>query len=112
MTFTTNSFQRRQADAGGRSSLQIVRAALQNEGFVAGLYRGFGTTVLREIPFSLIQFPLWEYFKTFETEGVPPATKSAVCGSLAGGQFNRHFLRPKICPKACSKSHFWNFGIV
>ena len=81
------SFQRRQADAGGRSSWQIVRAALQNEGIVAGLYRGFGTTLLREIPFSLIQFPLWEFFKkstAFETAEVTPAAKSALCGSAAG----------------------------
>ena len=108
MTFTTNSFQRRQADAGGRSSLQIVRVALQNEGFIAGLYRGFGTTVLREIPFSLIQFPLWEFFKTFETENIPPATKSAVCGSLAGVQFNRHVLVPESVPKPVLSHIFWN----
>ena len=80
-------FQRRQADAGGRSSSQIVRAALQNEGFVTGLYRGFGTTVLREIPFSVIQFPLWEFFKkssAFERGEITPAAKSALCGSAAG----------------------------
>ena len=84
----SSSFQRRQADAGGRTSLQIVRAALENEGFVAGLYRGFGTTVLREVPFSLIQFPLWELFKKacpFETAEITPAAKS-------GTQFNRKFL--------------------
>jgi solute carrier family 25 S-adenosylmethionine transporter 26 len=30
---------------------------------VGGLYRGFGSTILREIPFSVIEFPLWEAFK-------------------------------------------------
>ena len=28
-----------------------------------GLYTGFGITILREIPFSLIQFPLYEFMK-------------------------------------------------
>ena len=28
-----------------------------------GLYRGYMTTVSREIPFSFIQYPLWEYLK-------------------------------------------------
>ena len=30
---------------------------------VLGLYRGYFTTLAREIPFSLIQFPLWEFLK-------------------------------------------------
>ena len=28
-----------------------------------GLYRGYMTTVFREVPFSFIQYPLWEYLK-------------------------------------------------
>ena len=53
--------QRRQAESG-TSSLEIVRSTLRSEG-VRGLYRGYFTTVAREIPFSLIQFPLWEFLK-------------------------------------------------
>ncbi len=30
---------------------------------LTGMYRGYLSTVVREIPFSLIQFPLWEYLK-------------------------------------------------
>ncbi|XP_008318573.1 mitochondrial S-adenosylmethionine carrier protein isoform X1 [Cynoglossus semilaevis] len=45
------------------TSYHNLLATLQEEG-VRGLYRGFGSTVLREIPFSLVQFPLWEYFKS------------------------------------------------
>uniref|UniRef100_A0A3B4DZK4 Mitochondrial S-adenosylmethionine carrier protein n=1 Tax=Pygocentrus nattereri TaxID=42514 RepID=A0A3B4DZK4_PYGNA len=40
----------------------VLLTTLREEG-VRGLYRGFGSTVLREIPFSLVQFPLWEYLK-------------------------------------------------
>ena len=30
---------------------------------VIGLYRGFLVTLSRELPFALLQFPLWEYLK-------------------------------------------------
>ena len=33
---------------------------------VRGLYRGYFTTISREIPFSFIQYPVWEYFKVRE----------------------------------------------
>ena len=52
--------QRRQA--GSVSSGDIVRETWRREG-VRGFYRGYLTTVAREIPFSLIQFPLWEWLK-------------------------------------------------
>jgi len=44
------------------SSLQILKKTLALEGFL-GLYRGYTSTILREIPFSVIQFPLWELLK-------------------------------------------------
>ncbi|KAG7200612.1 hypothetical protein KM043_001170 [Ampulex compressa] len=50
------------------------------------LYRGYGSTVLRDLPFGLIQMPLWEYFKLFwarqvERECTP--TEGAICGSAS-----------------------------
>ena len=53
--------------AGAGSSVEIVRASWRGEG-LAGFYRGYLTTVAREIPFSLIQFPLWEELKRRWTE--------------------------------------------
>uniref|UniRef100_A0A6Q2XT01 Mitochondrial S-adenosylmethionine carrier protein n=1 Tax=Esox lucius TaxID=8010 RepID=A0A6Q2XT01_ESOLU len=44
------------------NTYQVLLATLREEG-VRGLYRGYRSTVLREIPFSLVQFPLWEYLK-------------------------------------------------
>ena len=44
-----------------------MRASWRGEG-LAGFYRGYLTTVAREIPFSLIQFPLWEELKRRWTE--------------------------------------------
>uniref|UniRef100_A0A7G3AYV5 Putative s-adenosylmethionine carrier n=1 Tax=Lutzomyia longipalpis TaxID=7200 RepID=A0A7G3AYV5_LUTLO len=81
--------QRRQdLTQGNISAISILRSALRNEGIIRGLYRGFGTTLSREIPFSLIQFPLWEYFKATLSEhsGEPLASSQvALCGALAGG---------------------------
>jgi solute carrier family 25 S-adenosylmethionine transporter 26 len=54
-----------------------------------GLYSGFGVTVMREIPFSAIQFPLYEAMKTAwaKAQGVETVApwQSAACGSAAGG---------------------------
>jgi len=79
--------QRRQASSQAGSSLDIVRSTLRTEG-VRGLYRGYLTTVSREIPFSLIQFPLWEYLKSRlgEWRGRDPAAwEASLCGAVAGG---------------------------
>ncbi|KZC15063.1 S-adenosylmethionine mitochondrial carrier protein, partial [Dufourea novaeangliae] len=52
------------------------------------LYRGYWSTVLRDVPFSFIQFPLWEYFKkvysVYIDRNILPM-ESAVCGAVAGG---------------------------
>lgn len=77
--------QRRQAGFHSSSS-HIFREILRTES-VAGLYRGYTTTVLREIPFSFIQFPLWEGMKSFwsERQGRPVSPwQSAICGALSG----------------------------
>lgn len=68
-------------------AIRILRSAYQAEGLVHGLYRGFGTTIFREIPFSIIQFPLWEYFKLHwsNTTGFSLSSAAvAVCGAVAG----------------------------
>lgn len=71
-----------------KSAFNILWTAYKTEGIRQGFYRGFGTTICREIPFSLIQFPLWEFFK-FNWEdftGLPLTPASvAVCGAIAGG---------------------------
>ena len=70
------------------SSFSTFKRTLRTEGF-HGFYRGYLTTVLREIPFSTIQFPLWEFLKSrwAEQQGVVSvaAWQSSVCGALSGG---------------------------
>ena len=55
-----------------------------------GFYKGYFATILREIPFSIIQFPLWEGGKklianTRGEGGSCTPFESALCGSFAGG---------------------------
>lgn len=80
--------QRRQTTAQHLSAISVARRAIANEGVWNGLYRGFGSTILREIPFSIIQFSLWEMFKVklaqaSGLEVLNPAGTS-LCGALAG----------------------------
>lgn len=74
------------------SSMKAFKAILANEsgeGVFKGLYRGWGTTIMREIPFTVIQFPLYEYMKRTRAQQLQAESVSlgegAVCGSIAGG---------------------------
>lgn len=79
--------QRTQANVGRSSWYNLIKT-LETSG-VRGLYRGYTTTIFREIPFSFIQFPLWEFLKkkTLESKGKPKIDpwESMMCGSVAGG---------------------------
>ncbi|XP_053325418.1 S-adenosylmethionine mitochondrial carrier protein [Spea bombifrons] len=69
------------------STYQTLAWTLRQEG-IRGLYRGYKSTVLREIPFSFVQFPLWEFLKDLWSwkQGHPvDSWQSAVCGAFAGG---------------------------
>ncbi|CAG9980671.1 unnamed protein product [Clonostachys byssicola] len=99
--------QRAQAGLHGGSSRAALAAILgryhSSGGLVAvwrEMYRGWGITVFREVPFTMIQFPLWEAMKawgrrrrqhggTGEGRGGGltdvPALESALYGSIAGG---------------------------
>lgn len=82
--------QRRQAMIvrENMSSLQLLYQSFKQEGLFRGVYRGFGSTIMREVPFSLIQFPLWEYLKVQwePTTGISSTPWTvAVCGAMAGG---------------------------
>ena len=87
--------QRAQAGQHGGSSRGALGAILgqfRTRG-IAGvwreLYRGWGITVFREVPFTVIQFPLWEGMKSWrrksrQGQGDVTAAESAVFGSVAG----------------------------
>lgn len=100
--------QRAQAGQHGGSSLSSLRAILGQRAEVGlpgvwrELYRGWGITILREVPFTVIQFPLWEALKSYSrgrraaasavggdggaaTAADVSAGESALYGSVSGG---------------------------
>ncbi|KAF7972713.1 hypothetical protein HWV62_17164 [Athelia sp. TMB] len=72
----------------GSSSWQAAKLTLARDGW-KGFYRGFGSTIMREIPFTSLQFPLYELLKRQLSQrlGRQPlyAHEAAICGSIAGG---------------------------
>uniref|UniRef100_A0A023G855 Putative mitochondrial carrier protein pet8 n=1 Tax=Amblyomma triste TaxID=251400 RepID=A0A023G855_AMBTT len=67
------------------SSWKTFKNVMNAEG-VRGFYRGYLTTVAREIPFSFIQFPLWEFLKhMFANPDSLLTWQGAVCGAISGG---------------------------
>lgn len=80
--------QRRQASSTRTSSIAILMEAYRTEGITKGLYRGYRSTILREVPFAFIQFPIWEHLKanwTVNTGLELNPIAVAVCGAIAGG---------------------------
>ncbi|XP_021367536.1 S-adenosylmethionine mitochondrial carrier protein-like [Mizuhopecten yessoensis] len=77
--------QRAQANSN-LTSRSILVSVLKQEGFL-GLYRGYFSTVIREMPFSFIQFPIWEHLKmrwsSYQGKPVDP-WQSAMCGAVSG----------------------------
>jgi len=54
------------------------------------LYRGYWSTVLRDMPFSIIQFSLWEYLKILYSSRIQRdiyPIESAICGAISGFYF-------------------------
>ncbi|KAH6851047.1 mitochondrial carrier domain-containing protein [Chaetomium sp. MPI-CAGE-AT-0009] len=66
--------QRAQAGQHGGSSLRSLQHILGQHrtvglvGVWRELYRGWGITVMREVPFTILQFPLWEALKGWGRE--------------------------------------------
>ena len=80
--------------AGGGGSLKVLSEILERRkvigwrGLVGEMYRGLGVTIMREVPFTIIQFPLWEALKEWRRRKTgresSSAVESAVFGSIAG----------------------------
>jgi len=79
--------QRAQVSAN-LSTAQVFSKSVKEEGLLV-LFRGYKITVFREVPFSFIQFPLWEMLKQQMAKRngsmEPTCFQSALCGFIAGG---------------------------
>lgn len=82
---TENVKQKMQAGVYKKTG-EALRGIMAGQG-VAGFWTGYGTTVAREIPFSMIQFPLWEGSKARLSASLDRPLwpwESAACGSASG----------------------------
>lgn len=88
---TENVKQKMQAGMHGTVAA-TMDSIVKTSGY-GGFYTGFVTTVLREVPFALIQFPLYEQLKV-----MPPArerrylTESIICGTPGSRPFAKRAL--------------------
>ena len=83
---TENVKQKMQAGLFETTS-ETVRSIRSSPGGMKNFYTGYWTTVLREVPFSFIQFPIWEGMKTSiaKYQGHDAtAFQAAFCGTVSG----------------------------
>ena len=74
------------------SSLANAISSAWKQGGLLALYRGFGATLCLDLPFALLQFPLYEDLKArlanrrlaMGDDSTAPAANGAVAGALAG----------------------------
>lgn len=66
------------------SSILSQRPAIGISGVWRELYRGWSITIFREVPFTVIQFPLWEAIKAYRARTTGKDTVSGLESGLAG----------------------------
>ncbi|VDM30263.1 unnamed protein product [Hydatigera taeniaeformis] len=72
-----------------RVPCETVKQRAQNQPHLSfsrglgGMYRGYLSTILRELPFSLIQYPAWESLKVCGNGSLSKG-QFALCGAIAG----------------------------
>jgi solute carrier family 25 S-adenosylmethionine transporter 26 len=82
------------------SSLTMGRSVVFQEGWQA-LFSGLGATLARDIPFSFVQFPIYEGLKNWYVRRYPNTTESGRCpaGIAAGfGAFSGGIAAALTCP--------------
>ncbi len=96
---TENIKQKMQAGMYNNTT-ECFRAIARSGRRGSGFYKGYTATVSREIPFSFIQFPIYETLKKqwseWQDSEVTPI-QSAVCGSIGEREQARARARVPVC---------------
>ncbi|PWZ00397.1 mitochondrial carrier [Testicularia cyperi] len=83
-TEVIKSRQQTMAYGKGTTTAQAVARVFRDTG-IRGFYRGFGSTISREIPFTCIQFPLYERLKLeMARSRILPDSTAATKASVSG----------------------------
>lgn len=84
--------QNRQVSKVQYRAIDILLQAYRSDGLVNGVYRGYGVTIMRDIPFSMIQYPLWELLKSLTAPNLSDnwrlfvdSCHGSVAGAVASG---------------------------
>jgi len=90
---TPMEFLKIQMQVSGRNSgdvpitaTQVARQLIREKG-IGAVYRGYGATVIRDVPFSCMYFPLFAFLnsKGYDSSGARPhPAHSLVCGLFSG----------------------------
>ena len=103
---TENIKQKMQAGLYNNTT-DCLRAIARSGSWGSGFYKGYTATVSREIPFSFIQFPIYETLKKqwseWQDSEVTPI-QSAVCGSIGVSVRARACVRVRACVRACLRA--------
>lgn len=82
---------KQRAQAGQYSSSLLTLKAILGQyksigvtGVWRELYRGWSVTIMREVPFTIIQFPLWESMKSYRKKASGKDSVSAIESGLMG----------------------------
>lgn len=79
--------QKHQVSEVQHRAIDILMHAYKTDGLINGIYRGYGITIMRDIPFSAIQYPLWELLRALfvaVTKQNASLLAEASFGSVAG----------------------------
>ncbi|XP_078000221.1 mitochondrial glutamate carrier 2-like [Glandiceps talaboti] len=82
----TRNYSASVATGAPKSALQISQNLMKQKGFL-GLYRGYGATLLRDIPFSMIYFPVFAHLNALGKTadgGRASFLHSFISGCIAG----------------------------
>lgn len=84
----------RNAEGAQTSAMKVALDLMRQKG-IGGIYRGFGATFLRDVPFSCVYFPLFSYLNSLGyKDGKRPHPVHSLVSGLGSGVFSAVLVTP------------------